>query len=98
REWSTLDWINYQFEPRLDIALGAGLNYVNEDSGSDMTSEQLQGRIRWRAMDRISLQLHAGLEDRQFLSGGIPDLVNPVFGASVEYQPQESTSLSLNAD
>jgi hypothetical protein len=98
REWSTLDWLNYQFWPRLDVAIGVGLGYDDVETGSDMTYEQFQGRIRWRATDKISFQLHVGLEDRQFLSGGAGDLVSPVFGAAIQYQPFETTTFSLSAD
>ncbi len=97
REWSTMDYFNYQFWPRLDVAVGAGFGYVAVSTGPNMTYEQYQGRISWRATDKVSLQVHGGLEDRQFLSGGAPDLINPVFGASVQYQPFVNTTLSLNA-
>src|SRR5579872_32629 len=32
REWSTMDWLNYQFWARLDAGIGAGAGYVNEDT------------------------------------------------------------------
>ena len=97
-EWSTLDWLNYQFWPRLDAGLGAGFGYVNVDAGSDMTYEQFQGRFRWRATDKLSFQVHGGLEDRQFLSGGAGNLLNPIAGGLLQYQPFEATKLSLMAD
>jgi len=95
-EWSTLDWLNYEFRPRLEAGLGAGFGYVNVSSGSDMTYEQLQGRVSWRATDKISFQVHGGLEVRQFLDGG--DLLNPVAGGLVQYQPFEFTKLSATVD
>lgn len=98
REWSTLDWLNYQFWPRLDTGLGAGFGFVNVDAGSNMTYEQFQARVRWRATDKISFQVHGGLEDRQFLDGGADDLVNPVAGALIQYQPFEVTKLSLTVN
>jgi hypothetical protein len=97
-EWSTLDWLNYQFWPRLTAAVGVGGGYDNEDTSPDMTFEQLQGRVNWRATDKISFQLHGGVEVRQFLSGGAGDLINPVFGASVQYQPFEQTKISLTGE
>jgi hypothetical protein len=97
REWSTLDWLNYQFWPRLDAGVGMGLGYVNVQYGSDMLYEQLQCRINWRATDKISFQIHLGGEDRQFLEGG-DNLLNPVFGASIQYQPFEVTKISISAD
>jgi hypothetical protein len=98
KEWSTLDWLNYQFWPRLNAAVGVGGGYANEDASPDMTFEQLQGRVNWRATDKISFQLHGGVEDRQFLSGGAGNLINPVFDVSVQYQPFEQTKISLTGE
>jgi len=98
REWSTSDYLNYQFWPRFDAGIGAGFGYVAVEAGSDMTYEQYQGRIDWRLADKLSLQLHGGVEDRQFLSGNTGDLINPVFGLAVLYQPVATTTLSVSAD
>jgi hypothetical protein len=98
QEWSTLDWLNYQFWPRLNAAVGVGGGYDNEDASPDMTFEQLQGRVNWRATDKISFQLHGGVEDRQFLSGDASDLINPVFDATIQYQPFEQTKISLTGE
>lgn len=95
REWSTLDWLNYQFWPRLNVALGAGAGYDSEDVGPDMTFEQFQGRANWRATDKISFQLHGGAEVRQFVSGSAGSLVSPVFDATLQYQPFDHTQISL---
>ena len=97
REWSTRDWLNYEFWPRLNAGIGVGFGYLNEQSGPDMTYEQLLCRVNWRATDKISFQLNAGGEDRQFL-GGAGDLLNPIFGAAIQYQPFEVTKISISAD
>jgi hypothetical protein len=97
REWSTMDWLNYQFVPRLTAGLGVGFTYDNMSFGSDMTSEQFQGRINWHATDKLSLLLSGGLDYRQFLSSDIPDLLSPIFSAAIQYQLFEPTSLSLSA-
>ena len=94
-EWSTLDWLNYQFWPRFSASLGVGGGYVNESSSPDITFQQFQGRILWRASDKISLQLAGGVEVLQFLSGGAAPLVNPIFGATIKYQPFEQTRFSV---
>ena len=94
-EWSTLDWLNYQFWPRFSASLGVGGGYVNESSSPDITFQQFQGRILWRASDKISLQLAGGVEVLQFLSGGAAPLVNPIFGATIQYQPFEQTRFSV---
>ncbi|MGO9527326.1 MAG: outer membrane beta-barrel protein [Verrucomicrobiia bacterium] len=98
REWSTLDWLNYQFWPRLDGSLGIGAGYDNVSAGVDSVFEQYQARVKWRATDITSVQIHGGLEDRQFLFSTAGDLVNPIFGAEVKYKPFEVTALVLDAD
>jgi hypothetical protein len=89
--------LNYQFVPRLTAGLGVGFTYDNMSFGSDMTSEQFQGRINWHATDKLSLLLSGGLDYRQFLSSDIPDLLSPIFSAAIQYQLFEPTSLSLSA-
>ena len=98
REWSTLDWLNYQFSPGLDAGIGAGFGYVDMETGADMTYVQLQSRIKWRVTEKISLQVHAGAEDRQFLVDRASDLISPVAGGQIQYQPFEATRLLFNAD
>ncbi len=111
-DWSTLDWINYQFLPRLDAGIGVGGGYVlGETDGSanpvaaqpgavnnlDQYYEQVQGRVNWRATQKISFQLNAGLEDREFSTAGAANSLEPVFGAAIQYQPFKATQISLSA-
>jgi hypothetical protein len=97
-QWSTMDWVNYQFWPRFNAGLGVGAGYVDVDTGADATFEQFQGRIGWRATDKTSLLVHGGLEYRQFLSGGASPLLNPVFGLALQSQLTKTTTLSVTAD
>ncbi len=96
KEWSTMDWLNYEFWPRLVVGIGAGAGYTI--ATPDTLFEQLQGRVNWRATDKISFSLSGGAEFSQFTDGGATPLVNPLFGASIQYQPFEHTQISLNAN
>lgn len=103
RTWSTLEWLNYQFWPRLNAGIGAGGGYVSVDTGPNQIFEELEARINWRATDKLSFSINAGGEDRQFESTSsgtnstaAPDLITPVFGASIEYAPFRDTEISLN--
>ena len=98
RQWSTMDYVNYQFWPRFNASLGVGAGYVDVDAGANTAFEQLQGRIAWRATGKSSLTLHGGLEYRQFLSGGVSPLLNPVFGMYFQQQLTKQTTLSISAD
>jgi hypothetical protein len=98
REWSTMDWLNYQFFPGYFAGIGAGFGYVDMETGSDMTYEQLQAQLGFRATEKISLRLSGGAESRQFLDSNANDAINPLFGASVEYRIFKVTTLSLSAN
>jgi len=97
RSWSTMEWLNYEFWPRLNAGLGVGVGYTIQDGSPDSLNEQYQARVNWRATDKVSFQLSGGLQDQQYLSGGAGDLVTPIFGATIQYQPFEQTRLSLSA-
>lgn len=105
-DWSTFEWLNYKFGPRFNVGLGAGGGYVlvqangrQNDSGDlDQSYEQLQARANWRATDKISLQLSGGFEDRQFMTANTGDSLNPLFGATIQYQPFRNTQISLGAN
>jgi dTDP-4-dehydrorhamnose reductase len=98
REWSTLNWLDYQFAPTFSAGIGIGLGYDNLSVGSDMTYEQLQGRIRWRPSSKLSAFISGGMETRQFLDTDVPNLVNPICSASVVYLLFEPTTLSFNVN
>jgi hypothetical protein len=95
--WATMDWLNYQFWSRLGAAIGVGFDYDNVPGSTDMTSEQLQGRITWTVVNKLSVVLSGGGEDRQFLAPGVPNLISPIFSLSAQYSLFEVTTLSLTA-
>jgi len=96
-DWSTMDWLNYQFLPGFSAGVGAGAGYVMMSVGSDLTYEQLQGRVSWRVTKKLSLTLSGGGDVRQFLDYDTPSLINPIYSASLNYAPFEVTSLSITA-
>jgi hypothetical protein len=93
-EWSTLDWLNYEFWPRLVVGVGAGAGYI--DSTPNMVFEQIQGRVNWRATDKTSFQLSGGGQFSQFTDSGAAPLVNPIFQGTIQYQPFKYTQISVN--
>jgi hypothetical protein len=98
RTWSTLDWLNYQVAKRLFIGVGLGVDYtVLTGPGADSVDEQLQGRLQWRATDKLAFTANAGLDYQQVLATGNKDPLNPIFGVGVQYLPFDHTQISLNA-
>jgi hypothetical protein len=95
REWSTMNFLNFKFWQSFTFGAGVGGGYVLSDNSPTQTFEQYQGRFGWRITDKTSLQANAGLDNRQF-SGGRPSLSNPTYGATLQYQAFEYTSLFCN--
>ena len=98
KDWSTVNWLNYQLAQHLGLAVGFTFGYVDVRVGSDMTYEQIQGRINWQAGEKLSLLLTGGADLRQFIDSDISDLLNPLFGLTIEYKVLEQTTLSVNAN
>jgi hypothetical protein len=98
REWSTSDWLNYEFYPRLNAGLGLELGYVDMDIGPNMLYERYLGRVQWRATDKVSFRVSGGVEDRQFLDSPQSDELSPIAGLSVQYEPFDVTRISVNVD
>lgn len=94
-QWTTPNWIDYRVEPGLSVGVGVTLGYDGLSASPDETFEQGQARIQWSPGDKLSLQASGGGEVRQ-LGGGAPDLVSPVFGASLTYQPFKHTRLTAS--
>ena len=109
-DWNTLDWLNYEFWPRLNAGIGVGGGYVLVQSNGqgngqvvnpgptgnqDQYYEQVQARVNWRVTDKISVQVSGGLEDRQFMTPGTSDSLNPIFSIAIQYQPFKYTQVSL---
>jgi hypothetical protein len=98
RNWSTLDWLNYQPQSHFNVGIGAGLGYVNSDYGPDSVFEQLQGRVNWRLTDLLSLQVSGGFSETEFLgSQGNGNLFSPIYSASLQFKPFSETELAVYA-
>ena len=98
RRWSTMDWLNYQISNRLSVGAGLGGGYENVTPGSDMTFEQFQAKINMRIARKLDLAVNGGGEVRQILDVDGDPLVNPIYGASIQYRPFEHTTLSLSGN
>ena len=95
KEWTVPVWLDYRVTPGLSIGLGPTLGYDGLSASPDETFEEGQGRIQWQPNDKLSIQASGGVEIRQ-LGGGAPELVSPVYGASIVYQMLKHTRLTLN--
>ncbi len=96
-DWATMNWLDYQFAPTLSFGPGLGFGYTLVEPGTDMMYEQYQARFNWQLTRRFSLAVQGGLEVRQRLDSGLPDLLSPLFSGSLGWQLFEHTRLSASA-
>jgi len=100
--WQASGGVSYQFWPRFNVGvnLSSGYTKVDTEDGTgnpDTVNESLSVDANWRATDKISFQFSVGAESQQFLASGYGTSVDPIFSASIQYQPFPQTQLSLTA-
>jgi hypothetical protein len=96
--WNTLDYLNYQFWPRLTAGVGLGVGYDSVSNGPNMSHETAQVRVDWRVANKLSLNVHGGGEDRQFIHSDEGNLISPTYGAAIVYTPLDFTAINLSLD
>jgi hypothetical protein len=92
-----MDWLNYQWGPGVTTGAGVGFGYSSVASGPNMTYEDYQGRFTWQFAHKLNLSMNGGAQVRQFINSGQPSLVSPIYGATLNYQPIQFTTLFINA-
>jgi hypothetical protein len=98
KTWSTMNWLNYQPQSRFNVGIGAGLGYNLAESGPDSVFFPVQGRINWRARDKLSFSLSGGFQFTEFLGGqGANNLFSPIYSGSIQYQLFAQTQMSVFA-
>ena len=98
RSWSTTDGLYDQFWPRFNAGINVGFGYNQQAGSPDSFLQQYQASANWRITDKVSFQLSGGLEDLEYLSGGSFDILTPIFGGTIQYQPFSQTRISVTAN
>ncbi len=98
RDYSTMEWLNYQWAPTLGFGVGVGYGYETTTLNGDSMHEHVLARVVWQIIDRVSFSLNAGPEFRQFLDSDKSPMISGTFGSSLSCQLTRATSLSLNAN
>jgi len=94
--WTLAEFLNYQFFPRLTAGVGTTIGYDQLSQGSDDWNEALQLRLNWRTFDWLSLSVHGGAEDRQYVTGNLAQNITPIFGADITAKLAPFTSVTLS--
>jgi hypothetical protein len=92
--WSASTWLRRHFGPQLNVALGFAVGYDDLARGTDLWHTQPQIQVSWRPTSKISLTAEYGLEERHVWAPGGRTHRNHRYGASLQYSPVPTTSLS----
>jgi len=96
KDWSALDWLHYQPIPQLDTAIGAGLGFIDMSEGSDIYYFDPEAQATWAPTRKISFNVSAGLDRREFLVRPRSILDTPIYNVAVQYNPFEWTGLGFS--
>ena len=88
-------YLNFQIQPKTNIALGVGFGYLLPEFSANQYYEQLLARARWAASDKLYATGTVGLEVRESTAG--INKVNGVYDGSINYQPLNGTQISLTS-
>jgi hypothetical protein len=94
--WSGNLGLNFHANQALSAGISLGAGYDDVSTGSSMPFEVAQGTITFQPGPKLRLFVSGGAEDMQFVNPSAPNLVTPIYSASVQYQLFPATSISLS--
>ncbi len=97
RDWTTMNWLMATFRAKVDAGIGLGLGYTEIARAPDRSYEQYMGQVRWTITPKLSAAFQGGLDVRHSRASNSQDLRNPLLQASLNYQPFDTTKISLVA-
>jgi hypothetical protein len=94
-EYNTQDWVNYAAAEKLSASIGVLAGWDLVSGGQDQTYEQLRARARYLYTDKLTFDVSAGGELREY-ENGKGDTLTPVFTLAGQYQVAERTWLRVS--
>lgn len=85
----------YKLDSKLSIGIGPKIGWLDVSSAPNQTYEQILARVNYLYSGKLSFNLAAGAEDRQYQGPVTGDKVSPVFTLSASYLPFPYTTLTL---
>jgi Putative beta-barrel porin 2 len=98
RDLSVLEYLNMSIATDLSTALGVKVGYVMIDPGADISYGQLLGRVKMRIIDRLALELQAGLNSQRFQKQAAETHTTPIFVTGLRFKAMRDTDLVLTAE
>jgi hypothetical protein len=95
RVWSGRGTISLKATSLLSLNLNPDFSYTEIDDAADIYGEKLTAQLVWRPLDKLTVSGGGGMEFTHSRSASGKDLTNPVFDLSLNYQPFETTSITM---
>jgi hypothetical protein len=95
REWINDEYFLYKLDSKLSIGIGQRFGFLDFEGAPFQTYQQLLPRLKYDYSGRLTFQLAAGAEYRQYNQSGRADRFTGVFELSGTYQPFLDTTISL---
>ncbi|MCE0497059.1 MAG: outer membrane beta-barrel protein [Methylacidiphilales bacterium] len=95
-EWAADAYFLYQLDPKLSIGFGPTVGWLDLGYGApSQTYQQMLARVNYLYSGKLSFNLSAGAEVREYSGSVTGDTVEPVFSLSGTYQPFINTNITL---
>jgi len=104
-QWTTSDWYStsasgrflYRVSPLLQLFSGLEYTYDRISGSPDMNAIQPHVGFTWRPTQKVSLNARVGTERRRVEGETVSDLSNPVYSGSFQYEPFDTTTITISA-
>jgi hypothetical protein len=97
-QWSEMDMLHYLIIPQLDAFIGPTFGYTVQDPGFASNYIQAQAGLTWRATDRLDISVQGGGDHQNYLATGGGSMNTSTFGATVDYKPWDTTTLTTSVN
>lgn len=95
-EYRAEAYLNYELTPLIDIGVGAAFGIVDVENAGRQTFERLLARGSYELTGKVTVNVQAGVEFRQYDEDG-GEQTNPVFEFDIVYDPAELTRIGVSA-
>jgi hypothetical protein len=96
-EWIADGYALYQIAPKLGLGFGPRFGYVSISHAPGQTYEDALLHAQYNVTQKITANLAAGAEFRQYDTSSVGDEVLPIFEASLSYKPFDGTVVTLSS-
>lgn len=97
-EWATDNSLDYRFSSVITTSGTFSYGYVDVDEAPNMSYQRYGARLRWQPVRAAALDVRGGFESRKTSRSAAGRTDTPIYGATLEYRPTDTTTATLAGD